>query len=156
MGRGGKIGTVAAFSIKVGALVARRDPPSGWEGRGGSGTAIPREKGGKGGAWGFAHRGVGHDSGGGRSSGDMVAPHGELLHKWGGGGEGWPARETGAVHGGLPRWGSSGFELRRSERWGICTPHGHFDRHRPGWPMGYLWWPTCHRHPGPTRQWKRI
>jgi hypothetical protein len=31
---------------------------------------------------------VGRDGGGGRSSSDRVAPRGELLHRWGEGGEG--------------------------------------------------------------------
>jgi hypothetical protein len=79
---------------------------------------------------------VGHNDGGGRSSGDRAAPHGELLHKWGEGGEGWPAWETGAAHDDLLRWGGGGFGPRRSEHRGIYTLHGCCDRHRPGWPMG--------------------
>jgi hypothetical protein len=67
-----------------GCFGGRRGPTSRWEGRGGSGPAIPGEKGSKGGgARGSAHRGVGHDGGGGRSSDNRAAPHGELLHKWG-------------------------------------------------------------------------
>jgi hypothetical protein len=50
-------------------------------------TRRKRQQGG-GGARGSAHRGVGHDGRGGRSSGDRAAPRGELLHKWGEGGEG--------------------------------------------------------------------
>jgi hypothetical protein len=59
----------------------RRGPASGWEGRGGSSTAIPREKGSKGGgARSSTHRGVGRDGGGGRSSGDRASPRSKLLH----------------------------------------------------------------------------
>jgi hypothetical protein len=48
----------------------------------------------QGGARGSAHCGVGHDGGGGRSSGDGAAPRGELLHRRGEGGEGrQPASE---------------------------------------------------------------
>jgi hypothetical protein len=65
----------------------QRGPTSGWEGRGSLGAGVPGEKGGKGCARVSAHRGVGHDGGGGPSSGDRVA-HGELLHRWGEGGEG--------------------------------------------------------------------
>jgi hypothetical protein len=77
----------------------RRGPASGWEGRGGSGAAIPEEKGSKGGgARGSTHCGVGCNGGGGRSSGDRAAPRGELQHKWGEGGEGRrPASEKNAV-----------------------------------------------------------
>jgi hypothetical protein len=70
----------------------------------------------RGGARSSAHRGVGHDGGGGRSSSDRVAPLGEILHKWRECGEGWPARETGAACGGLPRWGGDGFGPPGSER----------------------------------------
>jgi hypothetical protein len=41
----------------------------------------------QGGARGSAHRGVGHDGGGGRSFGDGAAPHSELLHRRGEDGE---------------------------------------------------------------------
>jgi hypothetical protein len=76
----------------------RRGPASGWEGRGGSGTGIPGEKGSKGGARGSGHHGVGHDGGGGRSSSDRVAPCSQLLHRWGEGGEGRrPSLEKTAV-----------------------------------------------------------
>jgi hypothetical protein len=51
-------------------------------------TRRKRQQGG-GGARGSAHRGVGRDGGGGRSSSDRAAPRVELLHKWGEGGEGW-------------------------------------------------------------------
>jgi hypothetical protein len=54
---------------------------SGWERRGGSGVAIPREKGSRGVARSSAHRGVGRDGGGDLSCGDRAAPRGELLHK---------------------------------------------------------------------------
>jgi hypothetical protein len=108
----------------------------------GSGAAIPGEKGSRGGARGSAHCGVGRDGGGDRSSGDRAAPRGELLNKWGEGGEGRSARETGAAHGGLPRWGGGGFGPRQWEHRGIYTTRGRCDRHYPGWPMGCQRWPT--------------
>jgi hypothetical protein len=111
-GRGRKIGTAMAFSDEVGALVASGVLRQGGKEEGAQAQLYPEKKAAKGGAWGSAHRGVGHDSGGGRSSGNRAAPSGELMHKWGEGGEGRLARETGAAHGGLPRWGGDDFGPR--------------------------------------------
>jgi hypothetical protein len=115
MGRGDKIGAAAVFSDEVGATVAGGVLCQGGKEEGAQAQLYPEKKA-AGGAQGSAHHGVGHDGGGGRSSGDRAAPRGELLHKWGEGGEGLPAWETGSARDGLPRWGGGGFGLRRSKR----------------------------------------
>jgi hypothetical protein len=115
-GRGGKIGTATAFFDEVGAPVAGGVLRQGGKEEGAQAQLYSEKKAAQGGgARGSAHRGVGHDGRGGRSSGGRVPPRGELMHKWVEGGEGWPAGEMGAVHGGLLRWGGGSFGPRRSE-----------------------------------------
>jgi hypothetical protein len=86
-GKGKKTETAAAFSDDVGAPVAC--VVLRWGGKEeGAQAQVYLEKKAVRGARGSTHCGVSRDGGGGRSSDDRAAPPGELLHRWGEGGEG--------------------------------------------------------------------